>query len=86
MEEYFSFEKMVSQSLIKVIYLLGSIIITIVPILLIFNGIYPVGGMMVLVIFGIILGNLLWRVFCEAWIALFKILDSLERMEKKKEE
>jgi len=81
---YFSFRKMVSTHLIKVIYILGLIAITIGGIGMIvagadqYNGeVFVLGGIALLII-----GNLLWRILCEGWILLFSIHDILGSIEK----
>jgi Na+/proline symporter len=86
---------MVSPSIIKFIYVLGFLAITIVGILVMVGG--PiVGGLMnenygngAGVIAGIvggllviIVGNLIWRVMCEAWILAFSIHEILGSAEK----
>jgi hypothetical protein len=95
MKEFFGFRKMVSPSIIKFVYFLGFLAITIGGILVMVGG--PIiGGLMnenygngagvVVGIAGglavIIVGNLIWRVVCEAWILAFSIHEILGSAEK----
>ena len=69
---FFSFDTMISPTLIKIIYVIGIIAIIIAAIVMIFSGGFLYGlGL-------IILGNLLWRIICESSIILFKIYDRLQ--------
>ena len=84
--DYFSFQKMISVTFFQVIYKIGLIIITLAGIGLIWQGIYDklvgpslmLGGIALLLI-----GNIIWRVICEAWIVFFRIADLLSNIEKK---
>ncbi|GAB4380852.1 MAG: hypothetical protein Kow0042_31230 [Calditrichia bacterium] len=67
---------MVSFSVIKIVYVLGFIGITIAGIASIIQGIDQRFGGEILILTGlgtILIGNLLWRVLCEAWIIIFSI-------------
>ena len=73
MSEFLSFEKMISTTIIRIIYILGVIALVI-------GGIAGIaqGDEAVLIGLGvIIIGNLVWRVICEGWIILFSIHDLL---------
>jgi len=81
---YFSFRKMISTLLIKVIYIVGLISITYGGIRLIVAGVdkhdgevFVLGGIALL-----ILGNIIWRILCEGWILIFSIHDILGSIEK----
>ena len=84
--DYFSFQKMISLSFFRIIYKIGFAVITLAGIGLIWEGQYdkfdgPIkifGGIALLFI-----GNIIWRVICEAWIVFFRIADSLSNIEKK---
>lgn len=86
---FFSFRTMITPGIIKLIYVLGAIGITIAGVVTIISAIKAGrywGGAVWGVIWGIgiiILGNLLWRVFCEELIVLFKIHDLLSSIEKR---
>lgn len=75
MKDFFGFRKMVSSTLIKFIYIVGMIFLTIA-------GIYMLFGNVLLGLGIIIIGNLLWRVVCEGWIVLFSIHDILGSVER----
>ncbi|MGE5693368.1 MAG: DUF4282 domain-containing protein [Candidatus Zixiibacteriota bacterium] len=87
---YFAFRKMVSFSLIKIIYALGMIGMTIAGIFLLIPSAQnrnDSGGKFLIGLVLIILGNLVWRIICETWILLFsmhEILGSIDRELKKK--
>lgn len=87
---FFSFRTMVSTSLIKIIYVLGLIGVTIGGIVMIVQGTERQYGSREQILIGIsviLLGNLLWRIVCEGWILLFSvhdILGSIERELKRK--
>ncbi|MFX0145827.1 MAG: DUF4282 domain-containing protein [Candidatus Hodarchaeota archaeon] len=94
---FFSFRTMISPTVIKIIYVLGMLGLTIGGIVMIKVGLDVGLSAGELNIFGrqiaynkqvlmgivlIVLGNFLWRLFCEAWILLFgisSILGSIER-------
>jgi len=92
---YFSFQYMVSGGLIKILYVLGILFITIAGIVVIVKGttMYVGRGANETMLYGaavVILGNLIWRIFCEIWIIIFSlhettvsILDELKRIEKR---
>ena len=81
---FFSFRLMIAPILIKIIYVLGMIGVTIYGIVLIVEGaessyheelVYI--GLLV-----IIFGNLIWRLICEGWILMFRMHDALVSIEK----
>jgi len=72
---YFSFNKMITVSLIKIIYTVVTIAITISGILMINKGMGANGDDLNIIsgISTIIAGNLVWRLFCEFWILFFSL-------------
>lgn len=83
MAAYFSFERMITTSFVKVAYFLGFLAITAGGIALaVWAGMqlndaridrvlgwrYVAAGVGL-----VVLGNLIWRVFCELWVVLFEI-------------
>lgn len=83
MGAYFSFERMITTSFVKVIYFLGFVAITAAGVALtVWAGMqlndagidrvlgwrYVAAGVGLVVI-----GNIVWRVFCELWVVLFEI-------------
>lgn len=77
MQEFFEFKMMVSSILIKVLFVLGLLVITIYGIISIFSGSFLTG-------LGIIVfGNLFWRLFCEGIIVVFSIHDRLSSLDQK---
>lgn len=77
MGDYFNFRKMVSSLLIKLIYIIGLISITVYGFYLVFNE-QLVNGLLTL-----ILGNIIWRVTCEGIIIIFSIHDRLASIERR---
>ena len=84
---YFSFERMITTTFVKTLYFLGFIAITAAGVALaIWAGMklndatiardlgwrYVAGGVAL-----VILGNVVWRVFCELWVVLFGIHSEL---------
>ena len=78
MKDFFSFRKMVSTVIIKVIYLFGALGLTIGGIITPFID----DDLILAGIGALTLGNFLWRIICEAWILLFSIHDILGSIEK----
>lgn len=87
MAAYFSFERMITTSFVKVVYFLGFLLLTAGSVALItWAGLqlnqatidralgwrYVATGAAILT-----LGNVVWRVFCELWVVLFGIHDEL---------
>lgn len=73
---YFNFKSLVSLWLIKVLYAVGLIVITIGSIIQMFSSQFLIG------LGGLVLGNLLWRVVCEGLVIGFRIAGSLSNIEK----
>ncbi|MCZ7601376.1 MAG: DUF4282 domain-containing protein [Melioribacteraceae bacterium] len=77
MQEFFEFKTMVSSILIKVLYVLGVLVVTIYGIISLFSGSFMMG------LGTIIFGNLFWRLFCEGIIVVFSIHDRLSSIDSK---
>ena len=93
MSDYFSFQKCITSPFVKTVYFLGFLALTAGGIGLagwaamrlfeanISRGLgwyYVAGGVGILLV-----GNLLWRVFCEIWIVLFNIYARLVSLDEK---
>ena len=87
MGAYFSFERMITTSFVKVVYFLGFLLITGAGVgLIVWAGLqlndatidrslgwrYVAQGAAILIV-----GNVVWRVACELWVVLFGIHDEL---------
>ena len=87
MSAYFSFERMITTSFVKVVYFLGFLLLTAAGIgLMVWAGLqlndatidrslgwrYVALGAAILIV-----GNVVWRVACELWVVLFNIHDEL---------
>ena len=83
MGAYFSFERMITTSFVKVVYFLGFLAITAGGVALaVWAGMqlndaridrvlgwrYVAAG-----VGAVVIGNIVWRVFCELWVVLFEI-------------
>ena len=84
---YFSFEKMISPTLIKVVYVIGMVGIVIAAIYMAFAGTKESDDTAKLLkIFSALLlaivGNLLWRLVCEQVILLFNIYERLASIDR----
>ncbi|MCA1567269.1 MAG: DUF4282 domain-containing protein [Acidobacteria bacterium] len=93
---FFDFRTLVSNTIIKSVYVIGALIITVSSLLLIA---YPVLIPLIdpavtttaqsdisKVLAGatlLILGNLLWRLLCEGWIILFSLHEMISAIEKR---
>ena len=64
--DFFSFRTMVSSWIVRIIYVLGVVALILAGIQQLFSN--PIAGLGL-----IILGNLFWRIVCEALILLFAI-------------
>ena len=80
MKDFLEFRKMISIQIIKILYVVGAVAITIGGIVMLFVG----DNLALLGIGVLIIGNLLWRVICEGWIIVFSIHDILSSIESKK--
>jgi len=69
---FFSFKKMISLPLIKILYVIGIFVITIGSIVMIVDD----EDKLLFGIAVIVIGNLLWRILCEGWIIIFNLHDT----------
>ncbi len=79
-QKFISFDKMITPSIIKIIFWLGVAISIISGLIIIIGGIaspYGGGGEVISGLLFIIFGPLMTRVYCELLILLFKIHDNL---------
>ncbi len=76
---FFSFRTMISPHLIKIIYVLGMMGLSIIGFGMI---VYAEPAAMWMGPAVIVLGNLLWRIFCEGLILLFSMHDILGSIDK----
>ncbi|WP_286826690.1 DUF4282 domain-containing protein [Microcystis sp. LSC13-02] len=75
-QDFFTFRKMVSITIIKFLYILGLFLITLGGLGVLFQ--QPLAGIATLII-----GNLYWRIFCEALIIVFSIHQELVKLNSK---
>jgi len=75
-QDFFTFRKMVSITIIKFLYILGLFLITLGGLGVLFQ--QPLAGIATLII-----GNLYWRIFCELLILGFSIHQELVKLNSK---
>jgi hypothetical protein len=101
MLEFFTFRKMVSPTLIRVVYAAGVILMVLTLLfglgssvigmlaVLIDQGLDGIGAVALMVfwmigmVIGFLLYNLLWRIFCEGMILMFRMNESLQLIERR---
>ncbi|MDH7514375.1 MAG: DUF4282 domain-containing protein [Bacteroidota bacterium] len=76
MNEFWSFEKMITPTIIKILFWIGIVLCVIIGILVMTKGdILILGGLLI-----IILGPIVWRVYCELLMVIFSINDHLRQI------
>jgi hypothetical protein len=78
-EDFLNFRKLITTPLIKIIYLIVALFITLLALSEIAQGSF----MLIVGFFMLIVGNILWRVFCEVIIVQFRIHDELVSINSK---
>jgi len=73
--DFISFQTFVSSFMIQFVYAIGVVFITI-------SGIIYMKSNVLIALLAIVVGNILWRLICEACIVLFQIHNSLVSIEK----
>lgn len=84
--KFFSFDKMITPVIIKIIFIIGLIITTLIGLSMVFSGLRAHYGGGVQVFFGLIIlifGPVFVRVNCELMIVVFKIHEALEDIKRK---
>jgi hypothetical protein len=75
---FFSFEKLITPSVIKIVYWLGIAVLLVFGVASFFMGLLSGSlGAGLLSLVGSVLGLLLWRVMCELYIVIFGMFDRL---------
>ena len=75
MNEYLNFKEMITPKIIKWVYILGAIGLTIASLFNIFTGEVLLGSLV------LILGNVAFRMVCESTVVAFGIFGSLRNIE-----
>jgi NADH:ubiquinone oxidoreductase subunit 6 (subunit J) len=92
MIDYLTFRKMITPTLLQVIFWIGEVMIVIMALVMMFSGGQQtvhgpfgpiVGSGFVLGLFVLLAGSLVWRVYCELLIVIFRILDVLVEIRNK---
>lgn len=82
MNEYLTFDKFITPVIIQILFWLGLAGIVIVSLLMIVNA--P-GGFAIYGLVYLILGPIIWRVYMEILLVMFKILEELRLIRKQGE-
>lgn len=82
--DFFSFRKMITLQVIRIVYAVVAVLITLVGFTALFfggalSGLMPGGAFTGVVI--LILGNILWRIWCELIIVFFRINSTLNNVD-----
>ena len=75
--DFFSFEKLITPTVIKIVYWIGLVVIILASLFSFFQMISVDGLYALLTLVGMVLGLLFWRVFCEGIIVVFNMLARL---------
>ncbi|HJW97478.1 MAG TPA: DUF4282 domain-containing protein [archaeon] len=85
--QFFSFRKMIAKDLIKIVYAIGAIVLTLLGIFVIAGAVlfefHPGGDFIEFIILGLtilIVGNVVWRAFCEYSFVLFSIHEGIWKL------
>ena len=82
--DFLSFDKMISDKLIKILYIIGLIVINISGFILLINGFKDKEIRLIFIaIICYTFVNLIWRIICENMIIFFKIFEKINEIEKK---
>jgi len=82
MNDFFDFKKLITNSIIKILYIVGMVLITLSGIIAMFTNstiMGVLGGILVLTF-----GNVFWRLGCEGTIIIFSIHELLHKIASKK--
>lgn len=78
-KEFISFDKMLTPTLIKILFWIGVAFSALTGLIMMFDG----GFAVILGLFTIIIGPLVTRIYCELLIVFFKIHEALTDLNKK---
>ena len=82
-KSFWNFGLMITPVLINVIYIIGMVFITLGGVLSMFTiGSQDVAIGVIAGLISIVMGNVLWRVWCELMIVIFRIFGSLKEIEE----
>jgi tetratricopeptide (TPR) repeat protein len=82
---YFSFNAMISPAIIKVLYVLGAIALIVFGIIIIADNHFYLDNPTLIGVLVILGGNIVWRLFCESLILMFRVYDKLKSINDKLE-
>jgi hypothetical protein len=83
MNEYLTFDRFITPVIIQILFWLGLAGIVVMALLLIVNS--PGGGGGLIGLIYLVLGPIIWRVYCEILLVMFKILEELRLIRKQGE-
>lgn len=85
-KDFFAFKKLISTTIIRYMYFIGALIITVGLFVTPLTGDYSGEAFALFWILGIPVGNIIWRIICENLIVIFDIHDTLVSIDEKLEE
>ena len=80
MGSFFSFDRMITPTIIKIVFWIGLVLSILVGLILLIAG-GSSGARLVGLIY-LLIGPLLWRIYCEILIVIFKMHESLVAIER----
>jgi hypothetical protein len=97
LNDFIAFKHFISRALIIIVYVIGVLFITVGSFLMmipkrdsLFGSTFSYGNtsgsQIFLGLLGILVGNLIWRIICEAGIVIFSMQDDLTKIRKSLEE
>jgi hypothetical protein len=86
--EFIGFDWFITKDVMTLVYVLGAVCLTLISIVMIFWGgslssFKTAGEAIAAGLAVLLIGNLVWRLFCEFIVVLFRINDSLISIDKK---
>lgn len=86
--DFFSFKTLITLKFIQIIYIIGAIFITLAGLFMMFgSSMMPYGGFMaggvLMGLLYIVIGNFLWRIWCEIIIIFFRMNKTLGEINNK---
>lgn len=83
MNEYLSFRRFITPTMIQIIFWIGIAGIVLVSLLMMVRGLdapYGGGALLLMGLLYLVFGSLFWRIWCELLLIIFRIYDELHLM------
>jgi len=81
MKDFFAFRRMLSASIVRILYVLGMVALTFIGVVLLLSVNEPLvsmGGFLLITV-----GNLIWRLLCESMILAFSMHELLASIDRR---